>query len=110
MFLPATRLTSKITIEVSTVTNTDGVPTERWAVLQRNVPAEIIASRSSTVDQAARVSGQTLHQVTIRYRDDIDGRCRFKIGDRVLHILGPPRRMPETRPTALVMECVEVEA
>ena len=110
MFLSATALTSKITIERPTFTNVDGVATEAWSVVQAGVPAMVVARSSMTVRQAAQVQPQTTHLVTLRFRDDIDSLCRLKIGDRVLHILGPPRRMPETRPTGLMMECIEGEA
>lgn len=107
--LSATELRDRVTIEKATVTNTDGIPTETWSRVQANVPAKIVAMKSPAVNQAAQVTGQTWHQVTIRYRDDITSRCRFKIGSRILHIEGPPRRVPETRTEALVMECIEVE-
>jgi SPP1 family predicted phage head-tail adaptor len=110
MFLTAGELTSKVTIEESTATNIDGVATETWSTVQASVPAKITARESMTVRQAAQVKAETSHLVTMRYRDDITSRCRLTIGTRVLNILGPPRRAPETRPVALVMECLEVES
>jgi head-tail adaptor len=107
--LTASELTSKVDIEEPTVTNTDGVTSESWSSVQEGVPAKIVARGSMTYRQASVVKAQTTHLVTIRYRDDIDSRCRLKIGSRVLHIIGPPRRIPETRPVSLEMECQEAE-
>lgn len=108
--LSASELASRVTIEAPASANVDGEVVETWAVVQAGVPAQVIARDSLTLRQAAQVQAQTTHLVTLRYRGDVTSRCRLRIGERTLNILGPPRRVPETRPEAVVMECVEVEA
>lgn len=110
MFLSASELTSRVTIEAPAAASVDGEVVETWTTLQAGVPAKVVARSSMTIRQAAQVQAQTTHLVTLRYRDDVTSRCRLRIGERTLNILGPPRRVPETRAVAVVMECVEVEA
>jgi head-tail adaptor len=105
----ASQLTSTVDIQEPTVTNTDGSTTEAWSTIARGVPAAVVARESMTVKQAAGVQAQTSHLVSMRYRADVTSKCRLKLGTRYLNILGPPRRSPEARPVAIVMECVEVE-
>ncbi len=103
------QLASKVDLETPTVTNTDGVATESWVVTARSVPAQVIPRESMTTKQAAGVQAQTSHLVRMRIRTDVTSKCRLKLGTRTLNIVGPPRRVPEARPTELVMECTEVE-
>ena len=106
---PSSDFTSRIDIETPTPTNTNGVVTDAWASTEKAVPAEIIARNSMTFTQSAQVQAKTTHLVTVRYRTDLTSRTRFKIGSRVFHLVGPPRRTPEDRPTELVFEAVEME-
>lgn len=107
--LSASELTSRIDIETPTPTNIHGVVTESWASTETGVPASITPRNAMTFTQAAQVQAKTTHIVKIRYRDDITSRTRFKIGSRVFHIVGPPMRDPEDRPTALIFEAIEAE-
>jgi head-tail adaptor len=102
-------LTSRVDIEMPTATNADGSVSETWATLARGVPAEVIPRESMSTKQAAGVQAQTSHLVRMRIRTDVTSQCRLVLGTRYLNILGPPRRLPEARPTELVMECLEVE-
>lgn len=107
--LTASELTSRIDFETPTATNSNGVVSESWASVEKGVPASIIPRSSMTFTQAAQVQASTTHLVKVRFREDIDSMTRFKIGSRVFHIAGPPRREPEDRPTALVFEAIEME-
>jgi len=108
--MQAYSLTSTVDIETPTTTNTSGETSETWTVVARGVPAEVKARESLTKTEAAGLKALTSHRVRMRPRSDVDSLCRLKLGDRVLNILGPPRRVPEARPRALVMECMEVES
>jgi len=105
----ASELTSRVDIENPTTTNTDGVTSETWSSVVSSEPAAIIPRESLTFTQAAQVQAQTTHLIKIRYRSGITSKTRLKIGDRVFHLVGPPRRIPEARPTELVFEAVEME-
>lgn len=105
----ASDLTSRIDIQAPVLANTDGEATEAWQTIARHVPAYIVPRESMTTRQAAGVKPLTTHLVRMRYREDLTSRCRLARGGRYLNILGPPRRVPESRPDELVMECVEVE-
>jgi len=102
-------LTSRVDIENPTTTNTDGVVAETWTTLASDVPASVQPRSSLTFTQAAQVQAQTSHVVRMRYRSGITSKTRLSIGDRVFHLVGPPRREPEARPTDLVCEAVEME-
>lgn len=108
--LLAGHLTSLVTIQSPTVANTSGDVAESWSTVASSVPAEVIPRASMTKQQAAGVQAETSHLVRMRIRTDVTSKCRLLLGTRYLNILGPPRRLPEARPTELVMECLEVEA
>jgi len=108
--MQAYQLTSEVDIETPTTTVTDGDAAETWSVVARDVPAEVKARASLTKTESQGLKALTSHRVRMRYRSDVSSTCRLKLGDRVLNILGPPRRVPEARPRELVMECLEVES
>jgi len=102
-------LTSRVDIENPTATNTNGVVSESWASVATSEPASVQPRSSLTFTQAAQVQSQTTHVIRIRYRSGITSKTRLTIGSRVFHLVGPPRREPEARPTDLVFEVIEME-
>jgi len=107
--ISASELTSRLTIQNPTTTNSDGVSTDTWTTAESNVPASVVPRDSLTFTQAAQVKAETSHVVRMRYRSNVTSKTRFVLGTRTLHVLGLARRVPEDRPTEIIMECLEVE-
>lgn len=104
----ARELRHQVAIHAPTVTNTDGESTTTWATFARPW-AQIIPRGSFTRYQAQQVQPETTHIVRIRYRDGVTSEMRLMRGARILHIVGPPRRIPDDVPWLLEMECKESE-
>lgn len=109
LYVPAGGFETKLVIETPTVTNTDGASTTTWAATGRT-GAKVVPRQAVAEWRAAQMQPETTHLVHIPFRrTGIDSKSRLVNGSRILHIVGPPKRIPEARPRYLEMECVEAE-
>lgn len=85
--VPIGRLRHRLTIE-QPVTTPDGAGgnTETWIVVA-DVWGRVEPLSGSERVEAGRLSGRHLHDITIRYRADIERNMRIRLGTRIFHIL-----------------------
>lgn len=81
-------LRHRLVIEaVQTTPDGGGGFSESWVEIA-TVWASIAAKSGGEALQADRVTGTLRHDISIRYRDDVQPAMRFRKGQRVFHILG----------------------
>jgi SPP1 family predicted phage head-tail adaptor len=84
----AGRLNKRVTLQKPGSTNNDAGETVTTWSGQGSVWAEILPQGAAEFERVRAVHSSMTHQVTLRYRADLDNTWRILYGTRVFEILG----------------------
>jgi len=102
----AGRLRRRVTLEAPLdVADDMGGATRGWRLVAM-LWAEIESLRGATRLAAGRLEQTITHRVMLRWRDDVTGAMRLRLGARVL--LVHAARDPDERRARLVLDCEEI--
>ena len=105
--MKAGKFNRKLTLQAPAGGNNYGTTTEDWGTVA-SVWARVEPTAASESFEGG-VIGETVYDVTIRYRAGVKSYMRFLYGEQILNIVGPPMDVDEDGTRVLQMSCVAKE-
>lgn len=100
------RMKRRITIEraVESTDPVNGEAIRTWAVVARHIPAAFAESQTES-EQGAKITRKASGTFTIRFRTDVDQRCRLRMDGRTFQVASAVD--PDERRAFLVIAATE---